>query len=215
LQVSSHWSTFPARTPGVRIELKCDAGLDRFVISSVYLQILICQPPVTTVKVGYVGCCCRDKRQLLRSYYDKVITLDLDVETGVTIGDVYNAAANVVKEHRFCPLAPIEMMDDEGIVQPNVGFIGFGEGTNGLEGWRLEPDAYRGSARREGRSAKDKSHLQAYSTAKMLAAHNEIAIPTMAVYDEKRIYYESLPRPYWLDGLDGELLATRNLRDPV
>lgn len=133
--------------------------------------------------------------------------------------NIYDAAEAIAKEHRLCPLAPIELLDDEGIVHPDVGFIGFVEATDdptdGQNRWRFDPTAFRGSARGEERSAKDKSHLYAYSTAEMLAAHSEIAIPTLAEYDEERVYYESLPRPYWLDGIDGPHMATRNLRDPI
>ena len=220
LQTSSPWSTFAAPTPGVRIELSCDAGLERFVISSLYRQMLVCQPPIKRFTVDHVGCC-RDRRQTLRAYHNNVAKPVVEVETGVIIGDVYDAAKAIVKEHHLCPLAPIDILDDEGVVQPDVGFVGFVD-TDGIQSiqdqnlWAFGPTTagvLGASPRRAERSAKDKSHLQAYSTAKLLAAHNEIAIPTLAEYDAQRVYYDGLPQPYWLeqglprprwlDGIDG------------
>ncbi len=47
---------------------------------------------------------------------------ELKSDTGITVGDVYNAAMDMMKRHRRCPYAAAGLHDSHGVVRPHISF---------------------------------------------------------------------------------------------
>ena len=77
-------------------------------------RVLICQPPVVEMKI--YAACCTYARIHLHAPDEGTPAEVLRVETGITCGDMINAAARVAEEHKLCPLAHAHMHDAEGFV---------------------------------------------------------------------------------------------------
>jgi hypothetical protein len=212
LQISGKTSIHESGMPmpnQTQVQIQITGELERFNVTSMYRRMLVCQPPVKEIIVQPMSCC-GSRRHYLRSYYDKgPVQTPLKAETGITLGDIYDFAAQVAKQHRLCPCASTESLDDQGFVHPKIALSGTVDAEShdqinncidplGLCGTlpplSTPPDS-------SNRSKKKKVHLKAYRTAKLLAAHNDVPIPTLKEYDEKRVYYEGLPKPYWLDSM--------------
>jgi hypothetical protein len=165
----------------VRVNLQCGDGFDRFTISPLYRRMLVCQPPVKKLTIDSLSCC-GARRDILRTYFESIShDTELEVDTGVRVGDVYDAAEAEAIVHRLCPLASVEMMNDDGIVHPDVKYSGFVAATvssrmSGSHGYvsRVQPRR----AERE-RSKKKKAQLLAYKFAKMLGAYDERMLDTV------------------------------------
>lgn len=217
----------------ISIKLTCTDGLHHFSIRAQYRRMLVSQPPLKKISLESVSCC-KFERDHLRSYYDRLPEIEpLEVDTGITIGHVYDLAEKVAKEHMLCPLAPALTLDKDGLVNPEIKFSGIvdvpwhkldgvdlvdpfcNEAGSGcfidpfcLDPWTAFPTSPRKKVKKSQKKvvkkkakedAKQQAHLEAYRLAKVLAAHNEVPIPTLEEYDEKRVYYESLTKPFWFD----------------
>lgn len=87
--------------------------------------MLICQPPVNKIK-AYLNCCCPPKE---RSWMGSATTRarrttpeTLRSQSGITVGDLYDAAERLAKEHALCPFAEGFQINEDGIVDVCVTF---------------------------------------------------------------------------------------------
>jgi hypothetical protein len=89
-------------------------------------SMLICQPPVSTVKISDTGCCSRLNRGLIGPFTPPppIFAAPTPIEvvnakegsSGVTIGDVNDAVERLMQQHRTCPHAYVTMHEDDGFV---------------------------------------------------------------------------------------------------
>lgn len=92
----------------VRAKFRCSKGLDKFSLSPMFRRMLVSQPPIKKVTIDSISCCrFGDRGHHLRSYYNKKAAPVVENEIGVTIGDIYDAAEAITKEHRLCPLVRV------------------------------------------------------------------------------------------------------------
>ena len=86
-----------------------------------YRSMFICQPPIRKMKVS-MECC--ENYQPLANPPVLGESRTISSERGLTIGDLYDCAKALMKEHRWCPNAYACHLDENGIVVVDVGFSG-------------------------------------------------------------------------------------------
>lgn len=89
-------------------------------------DMFICQPPIHEMRAT-VSCCNPDKhRSLFQTTHPVSDGMNLPhpiySETGITVGDIYDACCALIKEHRLCPAAEAHQLDEEGFVKVNPTF---------------------------------------------------------------------------------------------
>ncbi|KAK3661636.1 hypothetical protein LTR56_000124 [Elasticomyces elasticus] len=81
-------------------------------IGSCYRRMYVVQPPITTADISLI--CCRT------SHVDS--PTQLQSESGITMGDVYDMTKDLYEKHSMCPRAPISMHDENGMVNVKICF---------------------------------------------------------------------------------------------
>ena len=82
-------------------------------------KMLICQPPINSVSI--VISCCGPRRLSLTQSNDMTMEMVTN-ENGLTAGDLADAHARTIAEHRLCARAPLHAHDQDGFVNCEVGF---------------------------------------------------------------------------------------------
>ena len=85
-------------------------------LGDTYRRMFVCQPPIQKMDV-FMSCCgpTRDKDSNGKRR-------DVCSERGITIGDLYDRARQLMDEHRWCPMAPVDQLADDGTVKLHIQF---------------------------------------------------------------------------------------------
>ena len=132
--------------------------------------MLICQPPLKEMRV-IANCCTRNVART--AAWEPV---PLTSETGITVGQVLDAAAALSAEHRLCPWAWHTCHDKNGSVDVRPNFKGQ---VRVREGDMMLQSVKEYKAEEEARQAK----IMRYASAKVSADHAGLPIPTLAEWE--------------------------------
>ncbi|KAF2766523.1 hypothetical protein EJ03DRAFT_353894 [Teratosphaeria nubilosa] len=147
-------------------------------------SMLVCQPPVTELS-AHVECCNGHGPRFPRHPIPPAERLPKPIrrETGITVGDVVDAAIEMIEEHQTCPWASEYQHDESGRVKVSPSFKGK---------LKLRPDdpalqaQARALAKAETWNQRDEANrrrMTAYINAKMVAFNAGQPIPTLQEFE--------------------------------
>ncbi|KAK5712323.1 hypothetical protein LTR15_011902 [Elasticomyces elasticus] len=144
--------------------------------------MLICQPPLLTIQ-AYTSCCAGPRFWRHRHGDDRPPASILTSTTGITVGDILDATAELQAKHRLCPDASPFNHHADGTVDVHVSFEAVVKAEEGdpfyvRERRRMvkEKEKKRERIERQGR-------IDAYAAAKRTARDEGRAIPTLAEFE--------------------------------